>query len=957
MTSEFTPWFTWVHLSDLHAGEGGASAASARKEVIDALGSDLALLRQHDTVPPVEVIGFTGDITQSACKSKPTEFDEAVTAVGEIVSRLDTVPDLLFVPGNHDCERLDSSDKDTERLLRSLRMGLERLDEVMERDQDRQRLIRRFDSAAPMTWQQTFHHPGGQIAFTGLNSAWLSQDQLDEGQLQLGRGQLTAQASDRSSINVVMMHHPLGWLRDHDEIAPSLAKHFDILMSGHLHVPVLTFDRIAGGKKTLRIGAGATWKPTEKQDAHGAVIWAPDDGHTYSVLVVGMGESGLAVRIFPRMWAKDTRRFVRDAARCDGENPFTQEALELPFASRSSPAHRLAVSRTDLDAVRASSMKALEEFGAAHTAFPTDLSLAELHDKHLVTPTRFESYEDSMDEAMVSSARLTDLVVRVQAGENLLVLGRPGSGKSVAMYEIAKALPSAVYVFPYRLSALRRTYSDWKMTQSRLASVKRAGAVCVFLLDGLDEASVTTGASPFDLKGVLSDLSGLGAVVVSCRTADFEQYLARLVADSIDFGSAWRLAPWRHDVEFSGFIENLRASGFTDETGLLQSIRDSSRLQALVSCPLYARMLTLVGSGRATEIADTSELYQLFFQRLAERTDVTLTEAGYQLAGSSLAIWQELAWITFRNGLMLDEALNMTAAVSLLEGYGDRAALERCLATIIDSHRSKDEGRFVHYSFFHFLLATGIEQLITAAPERIDDLRGVLSRDLPRPVRHFLVSRLKATKGALTLSALVQVYSRLRGASMDGGPSEETLVGCNLIAYMLSRAFGPLAEPPLRELLANESDDFVTNSLRWALSHIGALDIAAAFIENLENSATYSAMCRGYLLYYHGDLTREAHPPFLDDDPSIPWFRTRAAVLEIMGDEHYFEDVPLARVVVDLYSFLSFPLYRRELLRTQGCRLTKDVLQRLFTEPEVPDGLVMRLMSMHAAVCGFSVAD
>ena len=53
--------------------------------------------------------------------------------------------------------------------------------------------------AAPMTWRQSFRHVGGFITFYGVNSAWLADDDADQGKLQLGRAQLSAYEVDRFS--------------------------------------------------------------------------------------------------------------------------------------------------------------------------------------------------------------------------------------------------------------------------------------------------------------------------------------------------------------------------------------------------------------------------------------------------------------------------------------------------------------------------------------------------------------------------------------------------------------------------------------------------------------------------------------------------------------------------------------------------------------------------------------
>ena len=183
--------------------------------------------------------------------------------------------------------------------------------------------------------------------------------------------------------------------------------------------------------------------------------------------------------------------------------------------------------------------------------------------------------------------------------------------------------------------------------------------------------------------------------------------------------------------------------------------------------------------------------------------------------------------MTFRNGLLLDEVLNVAAVLSLLREPRRTDMHPAVVETIIDVNRGFEEGRFVHYSFFHFLLAGGIDRLMRSAVERSEELRGVLSRDLPRPVRHFLVDQLRGRRSPDLIEGLVQVYKMLRlDDDVTGETEEAKLVGCNLIAYIVSRAFGQQGNEALRELLAGESDPFVTNSLRWALCHIGAMDVA-----------------------------------------------------------------------------------------------------------------------------------
>lgn len=468
---------------------------------------------------------------------------------------------------------------------------------------------------------------------------------------------------------------------------------------------------------------------------------------------------------------------------------------------------------------------------------------------------------------------------------------------------------------------------------------------------------MTDGLSPFDVKGVLGELAELGTVVVSCRTADFEQYLASYVAESVDFSSVWRLEPWRHNVEFANFIQILETRGVVKESELLEVVDSTPALQELVSCPLFARMLTLVGAQHASDVSDVTSLYRRFFEKLSVAADNALVEAGCHLPMTSMELWQDVAWLTFGNGLLLDEAINMTALQSLLKGHGPRPCVQRSIATIVDYDPEYEQGRFVHYSFFHFLLAVGIEELMRKRRSHTEELRDVLSRDLPRPVRHFLVDVLSQRGDAAMLKGLIEVYRDLHRTYEDGKFAEDALVGCNLIAYIVSRAFGSNGESALRDLLREEREPFLTNSLRWGLCHTGAMDVAAQFIESLDESAAYAAMCRGYLLYYHGDLNRETRPPFYDDDRDVPWVRTKAAVLELMADSKYLSDVPSARVVIDMYTFFSFALYRGALLLPTQCEVVGSVLGALWADMSVPDGICFRLMSMHASVCGIAVSE
>lgn len=94
--------FTWLHLTDLHAGQAAHYLwPTVEAKVIE----DLRHL--HDRLGRVDALFFTGDLVQGGTADQLALFDGMLGRIREELAQLGSHPTLLAIPGNHDLERPD----------------------------------------------------------------------------------------------------------------------------------------------------------------------------------------------------------------------------------------------------------------------------------------------------------------------------------------------------------------------------------------------------------------------------------------------------------------------------------------------------------------------------------------------------------------------------------------------------------------------------------------------------------------------------------------------------------------------------------------------------------------------------------------------------------------------------------------------------------------------------------
>lgn len=309
----------------------------------------------------------------------------------------------------------------------------------------------------------------------------------------------------------------------------------------------------------------------------------------------------------------------------------------------------------------------VSRLGRRRTAYPLDLSLAELHRAGLFVPGRVACYHER--DADTGEQTVSALVARLRGGESVLLLGEPGSGKSLSLYGVALDLQEAgLLPVPLRaLDALEVT-DDLRGSGLQLAALPDA----VLLIDGLDEASDLTGDGP--PTTALLEFLQHAPVLVTSRTREYEEWIA-FETTTVSFDEVFVLRSWSVDREFADYLTRLQGNGLIADPELYRTVVASERLTRLVTRPLYARMLTFIGPDAATRVSSASNLYGEYLNRLGRATDFAVRSSCPGWAGRSLTVWQSAAWFVHEQELPPDAIpmVDLHTALTSDRGRGPRS--------------------------------------------------------------------------------------------------------------------------------------------------------------------------------------------------------------------------------------------------------------------------------------------
>jgi len=248
MVSERKTVLRWLHLSDLHFRAAGDWSQDV---VLRTLLDDIR--RRYGGAQRPDLLFISGDI---AFSGKTDEYLIAENFIKELRETTLVPPEMTFVvPGNHDIDR--SVEEDAFIGVRHTLIDQLQVDRFFASDERRRTLFRRQEAYrgfanrvgppdgagyTPTSFAHCKTTTVGplRIRVLLLDSAWLAAGgSADMGMLLVGEPQVmeSCRASDAQALTFGLIHHPLSWLREFEQVPIEnlLLEGVHVLLRGHVH--------------------------------------------------------------------------------------------------------------------------------------------------------------------------------------------------------------------------------------------------------------------------------------------------------------------------------------------------------------------------------------------------------------------------------------------------------------------------------------------------------------------------------------------------------------------------------------------------------------------------------------------------------------------------------------------------------------------------------------------------
>lgn len=317
----------FVHVSDIHFGQEKDDRVHIHADVKQQLIADAKEVISSLPGGVAHGILVTGDIAQSG---KRAEYEEAARWLDSLAGSVGVeIHRVQMVPGNHDLDR-DKLSYAGKQILDHIRAGgAAEYEAIMSNATDRAALFARFEDYGRFSFayncplndegvyaseMEVSLAPGRAIRFIRFNSSLLCHGgERDENpELIIGARQFTIPRSPGVE-NVVLVHHPLHWYKDRDDVRDYIRSRARVLISGHEHNPKVTVDNVEPGSDVMMLAAGAT-VPFKSDDVY---------TFTYNIIEFDWDEEldGLSVIMHPRAWNPKRTCFEGDDKRLGGKAP------------------------------------------------------------------------------------------------------------------------------------------------------------------------------------------------------------------------------------------------------------------------------------------------------------------------------------------------------------------------------------------------------------------------------------------------------------------------------------------------------------------------------------------------------------------------------------------------------------------------------------------------------------
>jgi CheY-like chemotaxis protein len=349
-----------LHLTDLHCGLEPTLWSAVEAEFLDDLQ------RLHDKAGGIDLILFTGDLTQRGTSREFNQLDEILQRLGAALGRMGSTPTLVAVPGNHDLMR--PSLEERARLRETLDSVGEIRSELLNSSSDFNRAVHAafapyiaWRDALPFASSPMFR-PGAipgdfstqvavrtrRVGLVGLNTAFLQvADGFNDGELEVLREQLTAVCGDNadewlrdSDLAVVLTHHAHHLLSEsaqaefQEHIYPP--GRFVFHAFGHKHAPRALTERLGGARPRRYLQGTSMFGLAHFGEAKSQRI------HGYSVVQFAPATGEL--RVYPRARLRNEQtlqhRIVPDHANFDlNDDSYVETTRNVATAARIHPAY------------------------------------------------------------------------------------------------------------------------------------------------------------------------------------------------------------------------------------------------------------------------------------------------------------------------------------------------------------------------------------------------------------------------------------------------------------------------------------------------------------------------------------------------------------------------------------------------------------------------------------------
>lgn len=317
----------FVHVSDIHFGQEKDDRVHIHSDVKKQLIADAREVILSIDGGVARGILVTGDITHSGtCE----EYKDAGKWLDELAANIGVeIHCVQMVPGNHDLDRSKLSFAGQTILDHIRAGGTQEYEKILSNSTDRAALFARFEEYerfsfgynCPLNNEGSFASEmevklahGRVIRFIRFNSALLchGKEQDENPELMIGSRQFTIPREDGVE-NIVLVHHPLQWYKDQEQVRTYIRSRARVFISGHEHNPKVSVENVEDGCDIMMLSAGAT------------VPYKSDDVYTftYNIIEFDWDEEidGLSVTIHPRAWNTQRTCFEDDPKRLGEKSP------------------------------------------------------------------------------------------------------------------------------------------------------------------------------------------------------------------------------------------------------------------------------------------------------------------------------------------------------------------------------------------------------------------------------------------------------------------------------------------------------------------------------------------------------------------------------------------------------------------------------------------------------------